>query len=107
MATSPGVSMSGEKPHSDGQVNSPTRINPPKPRQNAAHNITLSNVTGSDDHLRKILVSSSGVIGKRVCLCPAGRSLWMPWSAYVKQGREDRAGSGYPLTIWRCRTALK
>ena len=41
-ATSPGVSMSGGKACRDGHVNSPDRIKPKNPRQNAAQSIVLS-----------------------------------------------------------------
>ncbi len=73
--------MSEQKPVSDGQVNSPERINPKKPKQKAAHNITLSKVIGSADHDCNIPVSSSGVMGMRMRLRPVGFPLRMPFNA--------------------------
>ena len=59
-------SISGEKAAMEGQVNSPERINPKKPRQKAAHSMTLSKVRGSFDHASRILDSRSGVMGRRL-----------------------------------------
>ena len=45
------------------EVNSPERMKPKKPRQNAAHSMTLSKFCESLDHSVWIFVSRSGVIG--------------------------------------------
>ena len=46
-----GDRVCGMKACNDGQVNSPDLIKAKKPRQYAAHNIVVSNVLGSWDHL--------------------------------------------------------
>lgn len=69
-----GVSMCDENACCDGHVNSPARMKPKKPRQNAAHSITLSNVNGPCDHVLWICLSISGVIGSRRPLVRGGPS---------------------------------
>ena len=46
-----GESISEEKAGKEIHVNSPERMNPKKPRQNAAQSTTLSKVNGSRDHI--------------------------------------------------------
>ncbi len=48
---SAGESMVSRKLARDGQVNSPDRRNPKKPRQQAAQSMTLSWETGKVDHV--------------------------------------------------------
>ena len=79
-AISLGDSMSSAKASGEGQVNSPARMNPKAPRQKAAHSIVQSKLGGFCDHAQWMPRSNSGVIGRRLRLCPVAASLRTPLS---------------------------
>ena len=83
----------------DVQVNSPARINPKKPRQQAAQSMALSNIDGSFDHMACIRRRRDGVIGSLLPRTQSGLFLWIPLSTYDSLGKDVYAGSERPTLI--------
>ena len=84
----------------DCSVNSPARMNPKNPRQQAAQSKALSNVQGPRDQIACILLRRSSVIGSLFPRVWAGVTFRIPLSIYDSLGREVNAGSGRPALIW-------
>ena len=80
-------------------VNSPALMNVKNAKPHAAQSMVFSKVTGGLDQMECILLSRSGVIGRRFLRERCGDSLWMPFSKYVSLGYGHTEGSGNPAII--------
>jgi len=94
-------------PAAESHVNSPARINPKKPKQQAAHSILLSRVQGSADHTVYNACRIAGVIGSRGRRKQSGFTRRTPLRTYVSRLKDWKEGSGRPARIWQKRKALR